>query len=203
MAQDTIGSDNSDSGINAVVQETDVATQELLLTEVGGGVVVTPHPGIEVDVVPHEVSNPASTFPTVIHEVEVDIHELLLTEGGGVVVTPHPGIEVEVVPQEVSNPASTFPTVVHDVEVAMQELLLTGGGVVVAPHPGIEVEEVTHDVPIPMSTFPVVVQDDVVAMQELLLTDVGGGVVVRRHPRLVTVVVMQVSWGPISTLVTV
>jgi hypothetical protein len=75
--------------VKVVVQETVVPMQESLLTETGG-VVVTPHPGIEVEEVAQEVSNPLSTSPTVIHEVEVAMQELLLTVGEGVVVIPHP-----------------------------------------------------------------------------------------------------------------
>jgi hypothetical protein len=92
--------------------------QELLLT-VGEGVVVIPHPGIDVEVVPHEVSNPLSTSPTVIHEVEVAMQEF--------VVIPHPGIEEDKVAHDVPIPLSTSPVVVHEVEVAMHELLLTAG----------------------------------------------------------------------------
>ena len=115
------------------VQESDVATQELLLTEVGGGVVVAPQPGIEVDEVEQEVVNPSSTLPRVVHDEAVAIHELLLTEVGGEVVAPHPDIEEYESSHDTVYPRSTFPRVVQDMEVARHELLLTEfvGGIVV------------------------------------------------------------------------
>jgi hypothetical protein len=59
-----------------------VATHELLLAVVGGGVVVLPHP----DIVEYENAqdwvNPLSTFPRVVHNVAVETQELMVVTGG-------------------------------------------------------------------------------------------------------------------------
>jgi hypothetical protein len=119
------------------VQDVEVAMQELLLT-VGEGVVVIPHPGIDVEVVPHEIPISLSTFLVVVHKVSVVMQEF--------VVIPHPGIEEDEVAHEIPISLSTFLVVVHEVSVAMHELLLiVGVGVLVVKiHPLWVVVEFEH-----------------------------------------------------------
>ncbi len=83
--------------VSRSVQERDVPTQELLLTEVGGGVVVDPQPEIVEYESEQDTTNPKSTFPVVVQEVEVATQELLLIEvGGGAVLILHPRLLIVV-----------------------------------------------------------------------------------------------------------
>ena len=76
--------------VSRTVQERDVPKQELLLTEVGGGVVVVPQPEIVEYESEQDTTNPRSIFPAVVQEVEVATQELLLIEvGGGAVLILH------------------------------------------------------------------------------------------------------------------
>jgi hypothetical protein len=69
----------------------------LLLTEVGGGVVVVPQPEIVEYESEQDTTNPKSTSPVVVQEVEVATQELLLIEvGGGAVLILHPRLLIVV-----------------------------------------------------------------------------------------------------------
>lgn len=83
--------------VSKTVQERDVPAQELLLTEVGGGVLVDPQPEIVEYESEQDTTNPISIFPLVVQEVEVATQELLLIEvGGGAVLILHPRLLIVV-----------------------------------------------------------------------------------------------------------
>ncbi|KAH7390033.1 hypothetical protein BKA64DRAFT_747192 [Cadophora sp. MPI-SDFR-AT-0126] len=168
-----------------VMQDTSVATHELLLA-VTEGVLVTP----QLEIVEVEVSQddtvPNSSSIDVVQDTSVATHELLLIVTGGVVVLdereevvePQPGIVVK----DVEQTGGSVKNVVQETVLPKQESVVIGG-VVVTPHPGIDVEDVVHEVSNPLSTSSIVVQDDEVAMQELLLTSRTRFRILYRHPR--------------------
>lgn len=100
------------SSLSTSEQKVVVATQELLLTEVGGGVVVLPHPEMVEYENAQDWVNPLSMFPKVVHSVAVERQELLLIGGGrGSVVNLQSRLEYVLVKQVRVDPMSTLDNV--------------------------------------------------------------------------------------------